>query len=471
MRGANELVKRSFVLLGLPVACGLVVGLPDDPRFGPGPVLSRGGGGGSAGSPTDGGDGGASGEQDPGTGGVSGTTTGGGTAGNGATAGGGGDSAATGTGGGGDEGGAGAGGAGSGGTGPSGKATVSGPVFIPPGGPTSSVPVTLLSRKRGNDSLAAPELDLFWADAEGAVHHVARQENEFSVPTKLGGTTAVGPVAVSHGSDRIDVFIVGASNTVLTKRLVNGSWSPAGEEWTDLGGTADQGIAATPDAGELVHLFTVSADGSVRYLDWRPGTVGAPAWQLFDGVRADGGISATTTSAGSVNVFIRADGVIRQKFLFDGRWQPDNAWQPVMPQGALCDHLCPCNVLDMDPTVVSSGPDRVDVVFSSNSLYNLRWRRTDDWRCEHLDSVAMAPPVATVRDTHRFDLFALASDGDAMGKSWQGHEWSPWYQLGATFTDIATASTGPDSVFVFGRLANRTIGFLEWTSIDGWTPK
>jgi hypothetical protein len=272
---------------------------------------------------------------------------------------------------------------------------------------------------------------------------------------------------VSTAPDKLDVFVVSGS-TLLTKRFSNGSWSSA---WNNLGADATLGFAATTDAGDVVHLFAVSAEGVVQHLAWRPDLSTVPTWIAFDGARSDGGISAVTPRPGYVAVFVRSGGALRERWLLDGAWFPTAGWELITPGGSPCNHVCPCHDIQMDVTATSSGPERTDIVFMSESLYNLRWRISDGWRCEQLDVLISAPPVAAVRDVHRFDLFWLALDGDAMSKSWLGHDWSSEYLLGAAFTEIATASTGADSVFVFGRLQDRTIGFKEWTTENGWQPE
>ena len=104
----------------------------------------------------------------------------------------------------------------------------------------------------------------------------------------IGGSIFSKPAAVSWGLNRIDVFGLNSSGSVMHKWFINGSgWS----DWfNELGGSGYTDIAASSQGSGLIDVFTRRTDGKVDFRQFNT------SWTNWGTVPGNGNVGSSLSS-------------------------------------------------------------------------------------------------------------------------------------------------------------------------------
>jgi hypothetical protein len=122
------------------------------------------------------------------------------------------------------------------------------------------------------------------------------------------------------------------------------------------------------------------------------------------------------------------------------KWYDGSAWSGWEYMGGVCTTA---------PTVVSWGPDRLDVfVLGTDSALYHKWWDGTAWGpsltgYEYLGGICTDEPRVVSWDTNRLDVFVTGTDKQLYHKWWDGTAWNGYEPLGGVISDFRV--TVPDS--------------------------
>ena len=280
---------------------------------------------------------------------------------------------------------------------------------------------------------------------------------------------ALGHVAaVSRYNRQIDVFarantgIWYSAGQLCTKSYDSGfGWWPSLSDWVCFSDTliVDAPSAVTTQSDRL-HVFGRGANGRVLEKSWAGASGWAPVADL--GGNTASPIAAVSRVPGLWDIFIRdaGTGQICTKARDSTRYYPSQTDWACMGSGS---------VIVTAPTVVSSGPNRLDVfgVTSAGSVIHMFWRGAS-WQGPVSLGVgpAVGPVAAVSRTANQVDIYVVGIDGGIYTKAHNGTSWWPgqtsWFTLGGTMLDVDVVSYNSSRLDVFARGRDLSIWQLSW---------
>jgi hypothetical protein len=247
--------------------------------------------------------------------------------------------------------------------------------------------------------------------------------------------------------------------------------------WTDLGGSTGHRVTVTSSGnGRFFDAFIRAAGGSVQHkaataAGYIPSQLG---WANLGGY-SQSSPAAVSRAPGLLDVFIR-DPRQPNPGIYTKAWN-GMAWLPSPSdwwylEGAGVD----------EPTVVSWGPDRLDVFGRgvNGDVMHKYWNGT--WSAwESLGGVISHPVTAVSRGTGKIDLFVRGVDGAVHQNSFPGNGplgWTGWIYHGGSVIGAPTAIVwGPNHLDILARATDNSVWarysietwWSSWTSLGGST--
>jgi hypothetical protein len=252
----------------------------------------------------------------------------------------------------------------------------------------------------------------------------------------LGAPMTSGPATASWAGNRLDVFSIDSSGSLVQKWWDGLSWFP---DWNDLGTPSSVTLTGTPTAVSWgynrIDVFATASDSTLRHR-WWDGS-GWSAWENLGG-QLTSPPTVSSWGPGRLDVFARAsDGSLQHKW-WGTKWSD---WEKL--GGRLVGA----------PSAVSWAPNRVDVFArgTDNQLYH-QWfgGRWNGW--EPLGGALTAPPSAATWGPGRIDVFVRGSDTALWQQAWDGARWRGFAPQGGSLTSGPSAIARPwQKIDVFGR--------------------
>jgi spore germination protein YaaH len=249
----------------------------------------------------------------------------------------------------------------------------------------------------------------------------------------LNGLTTSDP-AVAAGTNRLDVFILGADNAAWQQTWNGTQWLG----WQSLGGIATSGPAAVAPAAGRLDMFVRGSDKALWHRWWN-GT----AWQPWESIGGNltSGPDAASWSATRMDVFARGS----DNALWHRSWNGTGwlAWESLG------------GVLASDPASVAYTSGRLDVFVrgTDNQLWHLVYD-TGGWGTwQALGGNLVSAPAAASCGVFRLDVFAVHSDRALWRRSLTQVGWGDWQSLGGQWASgpAAACRPGASAIDVFER--------------------
>jgi len=273
--------------------------------------------------------------------------------------------------------------------------------------------------------------------------------------------------ALSWGSNRVDIFAIGAPDKQMYHKAWTGSalvplpqspTSPRFLRWADwepLGGKFSSPPSVVSWGPNRADIFGLGAYDNQMYHKAWTGSALVPSptdWEPLGGVFSS---PPTVVSWGPNRLDIFCIGTDKQmyhKARTDNAWVPPAAtdWEPLGGQ------------FNGPPAVVSWGPNRLDIfgIGTDNQMYhkartNNAWvpPAATDW--EPLGGVFNSPPAVVSWGPNRLDIFGIGADNQMYHKARTDNAWVPpaatdWEPLGGVFNSPpAVVSEGPNRLDIF----------------------
>jgi hypothetical protein len=130
-------------------------------------------------------------------------------------------------------------------------------------------------------------------------------------------------------------------------------------------------------------------------------------------------------------------------------------------------------IIESPPTVVSWGPDRLDIfALGTDQAVWHRWWDGSNWGgWESLGGTLTSPPSAVCWGPNRIDIFANGTDNALWHKWWDGSNWGGWESLGGVLTSASCAvSWAPNRLDVFAVGTDSALWHRWWDGSNwgGW---
>jgi len=258
-------------------------------------------------------------------------------------------------------------------------------------------------------------------------------------PYGLGGQIVEEPDVASWGPGRLDVFVRGTNDALVTKYYTGGTWS----NWVNLGGPAlNSAPGAVSWGSNRLDVVARAANGTVNHW-WYDGS----KWTNENlGGSIVGSPDISSWGGGRLDIFARgSDNTLKHKWFANGSW---SAWES---RGG---------VLTSGPGAVSWGPNRIDVVARTTNADVAHWWYDGTWHGDNLGGVIVGDPDISSWGPGRLDLFARGTN-DALHHNWYNGSWHGWENKGGTLTSGPGAvSWGQDRIDVFGRATDGSVA--QW---------
>ena len=306
-------------------------------------------------------------------------------------------------------------------------------------------------------------------------------------------------IAAAAGShlDRdypLSIFGLSADNRMLWKTSylqASGSyWSPAGQDWENLGGSFDSPPAAIRSYNGRVHIVGLGTDNSMWWRYW-DGSAWSP-WQHLGGVFTSAPVVTTRVPGDDAfHLFgLNTESQMLHKYWDHDKWYPSQTeWQflggrfassPAAAGFGSTVHVVGLGTdnqmwhrvgfvwtpgavgwpfqweplggtFSSPPAAVGMGPSGMDFfgLGTNNAMYHKRFSPEIGWYpsptlWEPLGGVFASPPAVAALpsapggDPKRFDLFGLHWNNGLLHKVWDGSAWHPagedWEALGGEHT-------------------------------------
>jgi hypothetical protein len=236
--------------------------------------------------------------------------------------------------------------------------------------------------------------------------------SQVPVWSQVGGTATSGPAASSAASSRLDVFVRG-TDQALWHRFWNGSaWSA----WESLGGILTSDPSAVSSGSGAIDVFVRGTDNAIWHRSWN-----GVSWTWWNSV---GGIATTR------------------------------------------------------PAIASPSAAHLDLVVrgTDNGLWHRSWNGTVWSAWDSVGGVATSDPSATSSRAGVFDIIVRGTDNGLWHRSWNGAAWGAWDSVGGIATSsaaISSCTAGHLDAFVTGtngglwQRGNTGGGWGNWTSVGG----
>jgi V8-like Glu-specific endopeptidase len=284
--------------------------------------------------------------------------------------------------------------------------------------------------------------------------------------SSLGGDTRGTPVIVARSSPNFDIFArgTGIPGIVCHKRWV-GVWEPSQTGWNCFNDMMIQGspTAVSTSSGRL---FVYGRDANRHVLEkrWASGT----GWQAVRdlGVTTNEDVSVARMSDTSHALAIRdVSGAICTVTI---SYSP-SSW-----------YCIPNSYTTVAPTIVSSGPSRLDIFAPAEDGTVLQyWWRGNGWSGPvSIGGKTRLPVVAVSRAANKIDIVVESipesnTSGPTIYKSLDGDTWSPsqigYDNLTGAMIDVSAAAWGSGRLEVFARGQDLRI-YNRWVTSSGWAP-
>jgi len=146
-------------------------------------------------------------------------------------------------------------------------------------------------------SWGSNRIDVFTLGADYAVWHNAWNGSAWSSWHSLGGMFTGRPTAVSAALNQIDVFAVDANHTLQHKTWNGSTWG----DWTSMELQSYSTVKACSSALNQVNVFALGNNSSCWYRGWN-GFSWTP-WVLLGGLQFETAMDAVCFSPTSIQVF------------------------------------------------------------------------------------------------------------------------------------------------------------------------
>ncbi len=304
--------------------------------------------------------------------------------------------------------------------------------------------------------LAQVSLDYFFADRPapllGAVDHDIRPVS--------------GIAAAAWSSDRIDLFVRGEDNRLVTKHLQDGRFS----RWIEISSPdATLSPAVTAAGPRCVDIVARAGDGQCWHLRYDPRDA-----DLRDPCRplpGPTGIPATTIDSSPALVAPSPDRLEAYALGFDSELisrSYDGVWREWRSLGG------PRGVrLASDPAAAGCpGWTLVLALGSDGAVWQREWR-ADSWRpWRSLGGRATSAPAVASTGRGRAHAYARGPDGNMSVNVLADGRWTGWTSLGAPPPGLGVerpaAISLPGLMDVYALAADQSVWHKRWS--DGWRP-
>ena len=203
-----------------------------------------------------------------------------------------------------------------------------------------------------------PWIDVFGRNSNNAIYHFYWRGGAWGYYS-MGGTAGGPPAAVAPSPDRAMVGVIWSDGSFRWRYWDGSAWSP----WASLGGpflrTAAPVLVAS--GWNTIHAFVKNTNNSISYRRFNNG-IWTPSWENLGGTAAVGPISAASWNVNRVDVVRRGPDNKLWRRTWNGSYF--GAW--VADTGA---------ELVSAPTIISTRPDRLDVVYYRNTGGTVVYRR------------------------------------------------------------------------------------------------
>jgi hypothetical protein len=266
-------------------------------------------------------------------------------------------------------------------------ATPSHPPWLPPVTPTGShaIAVAAPAAAASHPGIVpspvvrptAHRMDVFGIGLDFAMYHQVIWNGKPGNPQPLVGWESLGgnfisaPAAIAwndgENAGRVDVFADNAADRAMMQRTWDGKrWSLG---WQSLEGIFDSAAAVVSSAPGRLDLFARATDHTLRHQTFQDGAW-LPAWRNLGGTLASQpvAVSRTPTTIDVISVS-HVDGSLVHRW-WDGTPDYWNDWESTVPTST------PGVGCSTTPSVLATGPDRLDVVTlgSDSVVYHWFWR-------------------------------------------------------------------------------------------------
>ena len=341
-------------------------------------------------------------------------------------------------------------------------------------------------------SRSADKLDIFFTDQDGRVMSAAWDP---SMPNGWqgfwhirGGMAAPGaPVtAVSRGSNKLDIFVVGTDGHVYTAawRPDSGGW----QSWWRIGDISvppRSQISAVSRSADQLDIFATDVSGRVMSAAWQPSFADGwhGWWHIQGGMAAPGApVGAVVRGPNQLDIFV----VGRDGFAYTAAWQPSfsdgwHGWWRVgaarFPAGGAINAVSrSSNQLDI--FAVANGGETLTAAWEP--AFSDGWHGW--WHIQGGRGRPGAPIHAVSRSANKLDIFVTGTDRGVYTAAWEpafADGWHGWWRLnggaaalGAAVTAVSRAPNKLDAFVVGGDSRIYTAAwepaFTDWW--HGWWP-
>ncbi len=282
--------------------------------------------------------------------------------------------------------------------------------------------------------------------------------------TYLGGWLQGSIAAASRKSGQLDIFARDpSSNSICTKGYDGYSWTPSQTGWTCLGGNVVDAPTAVSASDLRLDVFARGAAGNVVTFAYN-GSWSGP--YSLGGWITPGTVAAVSRAENLIDIFVRGgDGYLYTKAHNGSSWVPSQDGWWGLPSAWMVSQ----------PTAVSSGPSRLDVIYVSwdKRVYQTYWDGSGWYGPVDLGGYVTDPVAVVSRMPGQLDLFVRDAGGGVFTKALNGSTWWPsqtgWAYLGGDMVDVNAVSYNASRLDVFGRGANMSV-YHRWWDGSRWWP-
>ena len=324
-------------------------------------------------------------------------------------------------------------------------------------------------------SWGSDRLDVFVVGTDSALYHKWWDGAAWGPSREgygyLGGTVVGDPEVVSWGSDRLDVFVVGTDSALYHKWWDGAAWGPSREGYESLGGTVVGDPEVVSWGSDRVDVFVVGTDSALGH-KWWVGSSWGPSRQGYEslGGQITGRPHAVAWGRNRLDLFARGtDSRLHHKWWDGNSWGPSvTGWEDL--GGTFVGR----------PHAVAWGANRLDVfvVGTDSRLYH-KWWDGAAWGpsregYESLGGTVVGDPEVVSWGSDRLDVFVVGTDLRLYHKWWDGSSWGPSRQgyesLGGQITGRPRAvAWGPNRLDVFAHGTDSQLHHKWWDG-SAWGP-
>ncbi len=279
------------------------------------------------------------------------------------------------------------------------------------------------------------------------------------------------PSAVSWGSERLDVFVLGADHAMYHKWWDGRAWGPSVTDYEYMAGNVVRTPVPVSWAPDRLDVFVLNTDYALCH-KWWDGRAWGPSVTDYEfmGGKIVGQPTVVSWAPDRLDVFVLAtDRSLCHK------WWDGHAWGP-----SVTGYEGLGGVILGNPAAVSWGPDRLDVfVLATDRSVCHKWWDGHAWGpsvtgYEGLGGTALGSPKVVSWGGDRLDVFIVGTDRRLYHKWWDGAAWGPsitGYEFmgGPIIGEPTIVSWGGDRLDVFAVGMDRSL-LHKWWDGRAWGP-